>query len=96
MTSGVALGERGDLGDHPRGRPDAQDHAQLVAQRARVDVGVVAADHAGLLEPREPLADRGRGQPDAPPQLGEAQPRIGLQGGDQLLIRGIELLIRKS
>ena len=77
-------GERGDLGDHPGGRADAQDHAQLVAERARVDVGVVAADHAGLLQAREPLADRGRGQADAPPQLGQAQPRVELECGDQL------------
>ena len=65
VTSGVVLRQLGDLGDHARRGPDPQHDAQLVAERARVDVGVVAADDAGLLEPPEPLADRRRGEPDA-------------------------------
>ena len=44
----------------------------------------------------EPLADRRRGQADAPAELGEAQARVLLQGLDQLAIGGVELLIRKS
>ena len=73
VTSGVRCASSATFGIIRAAGPDAQDHAELVAERARVDVGVVAADHAGLLEPPEPLADRRRGQPDAPAQLGEAQ-----------------------
>ena len=57
--------------------------AERVAERARVDVGVVAADHAVLLEPRQPLGDRGRREPDAAAELGERQPRVLLQLGEQ-------------
>ena len=40
---------------------------ERVAERARVDVGVVAADHAGLLEPRSRSADGGRESPTRRP-----------------------------
>ena len=96
VTSGVLARQLGDLADHARRGPDAQDDAELVAERARVDVGAVAADDAGLLEPREPLADGRSGQPDAPAELGEAEPRVVLQRLDQLAIGRVELLIRKS
>ena len=53
-------GELGDVLDLTRGRADADDRAERQAERARVNLGVVALDGPGLLQPLEPLGDGGR------------------------------------
>ena len=47
-----------DVGDLAWRRPDPDDRAERVAERARVEVGVVAADDPVALEAREPLGHR--------------------------------------
>ena len=76
-------GERRDLVQLARRGAHADDHAEREAERARVDVGAVAADHAAALEPREPVRDRRGREADAAAELGERQPGVGLQLGDQ-------------
>src|SRR6185436_17658552 len=90
-----ALGELGDLVDLARRGPDAQHDAQREAERAGVDLGVVAADHAALFEAREPLRHRRRRQPDEAPERRVALARIALQLLDQTEICAVELSIRK-
>ena len=75
---GGAPGELGHLLQLPRRRPDAQHHAQRVAERARVELGAVARDRTGLLEPREPVRHRGGGEADAAAELGVRQAGVGL------------------
>ena len=53
------------------------------AERARVELGVVAEDDLLLLEPRQALGHRGRGEPDATAELGEAEAGVGLELGEQ-------------
>ena len=57
---GRVAGDVGNLAQLARRRADADDDAERVAERPRVELGVVAADHAVLLEPREAVGDRGR------------------------------------
>ena len=56
-----------------------EHHAQRVAQRTRVELGAVGHDRPGLLEARQAVGDRGRGEPDAPPELGVRDAGVGLQ-----------------
>src|SRR4051812_43991349 len=67
---GGPAGELGDLGDLLRRRAHADDHAQRVAERTRVDLGPVAGDHTRRLQPLDALGDGGRGQADAAAELG--------------------------
>ena len=83
-------GDVGDLAQLARGRADADDDAERVAERARVDLGAVAADHAVLLEPREPVGDRRRGEPDPAAELGQREPRVLLQLGEEAEVGGID------
>jgi hypothetical protein len=49
------------------------------AERGRVDVDPVAADHPGLLEPGDPLAHGRGGDAQSAGQFGGPQPRVGGQ-----------------
>src|SRR4051794_21188649 len=71
--------ELGHLGDLTRRGPDADDRGERVAERPRVDLGVVAGDRAVALEPLHALGDGRRRQADAAPQLGEAEPAVELE-----------------
>ncbi len=64
--------------------------AERESEGARVDVGAIARDHAALLQARDALRDRGRGQADAPAQLGEREPRVLLQLAQQAQIGVVE------
>ena len=63
------------------GHPDQRDHG--TAGSAQVDVGVVAGDDSGLLQPADPLGDRRWRQVHPPGQLAEGEPRVGLQLAQQ-------------
>jgi hypothetical protein len=77
-----------DLAQLLRGRADPDDRADRIAERLRLDVGVVAGDDAAALEARHAFADGGRGQADAPAELGVADPRVALKlGEDQTVDR---------
>src|SRR5262245_51436943 len=76
---GCPAGDIGHAGQFVSGRPDADDSAQRVAERPRVELGVITAYDPALLEPLEPLAHGGSGQADAPPEFGEAAPGIVLE-----------------
>ena len=65
-------------------RLDADDRGERVAERARVDLGAVAGDHADLLEAPHALGHRRRGQADPPAQLSEGDPAILGQFADDL------------
>ena len=71
LTCGVRRGQLGDLRQLAGAGPDAHPRGDRQPDRGRVDVEAVAADHAGPLEPADPLAHRGRGHADparpAPP-----------------------------
>jgi hypothetical protein len=60
---------------------DADQGADRVAERARIDLGPVGHD-AGVLQTAEPLGDGGRGQADPAGQLADAQPGVSLQLGE--------------
>ena len=74
----------------PRRGADAHHRAEAVAERAGVDLRAVARDAALALEALEALGDRGRGEADAPAELGEAEPGIVLQFGQQPEVGGVE------
>src|SRR5919198_335881 len=71
--------ELGDLGDLARRRADADHHGERIAERPRVDPGVVADDRAVALEPLDALGDGGRREADAAAGLGEAEPAVVLE-----------------
>src|SRR5215208_1936072 len=50
-----ALGQVGDLVQLARRRPDADHDAEREAHGPRIDLGPIALDHTGLLEPGEAL-----------------------------------------
>ena len=81
----LALGDlrrvRGDLrelGQLPGVGAHSQDRAQVVAERAGVQLGAVAEDHAVRLQPPHPLGHRRGRQSNPPAQLGQAHASIGL------------------
>ena len=73
-----------------RRRADADDDAQRVAERARVDVGAVAADHPVVLEPPQALGHRRRRQADAPAELRQREARVLLQLREQAEVGVVE------
>src|SRR4051812_48557467 len=90
---GGLAGDAGDLGDLARRRADADDGAERVAQRPRVDVDVVAADDAVALEATEALGDSRRGQADAAAELRHAEARVGLQLGEEPEVRHVQRIV---
>src|SRR5438045_1548547 len=89
----VALADLGDLGRElgdlrePSGRrADAHDGGQRVAERARVDLGAIAGDHALALEALHARGNRGRREPDAAAELGDRKPAVGRELADDLTV----------
>ena len=80
----------GDLRQLTDGGLDADDRGQLVAERARVDLGAVAGDHPGLLEAPDALGDRRRGQVRPAPELGERDAAIAGKLADDLVVDLVE------
>ena len=80
----------GDLGQLARRRLDPHHGAERIAERARVHLGAVAADHAVGLQPLQPLRHRGRRQAHAAPQLGHRRAGVLLQMPDQLGVDRID------
>ena len=78
-TSGIVARKLRDLVELARVRAHSDDDADREPERARVELGPVAGDHSGRLEPLHPFGDCRRGEADPPPELGHAQPRIVLQ-----------------
>jgi len=72
----------GDLRDAlqlTRSRADADDGCDGVTESGRVEVGLVAPDHSGALEPLHTLGDRRRREPDATSELGHSESPAGLK-----------------
>src|SRR3954454_6338597 len=85
-----ALRQLGDLGQLARRGAHADDRAQRVAERPRVDERAVAGDDAGVLEAAHAVARGRRRQADAAAQLGEAHATVRLELGEHRAIDGIE------
>ena len=66
--------EVGDLGDHARRGADPDHRRERVAERARVDARRIPGDRRLVLELAQAVGDRRRREPDAAPELREAQP----------------------
>src|SRR3954451_20422973 len=77
------------LGDLARRRADADHARERVAERARVDGGVVAGDHAVALEPLHALGDRRGREADAAPELREADPAVALELFEDSTVRDV-------
>jgi hypothetical protein len=75
---GGLSGDVGDSGELARRRPDAHDRRDREAELPRAQLGVVARDHAGPLEPLNALGDGGRRHPDATAKLGHAETTVRL------------------
>ena len=71
-------------------RPDADDRRDRQAERLRIEVEPVAADHAGLLQSLDALAHRRSRHADLARQLGHRLARIGLQQAQQFEVLGVE------
>jgi hypothetical protein len=72
----------GDLGDPlqlPARGPHAHDGCDRVADRFRVDDGLVPGDHTRPFEPLHTLRHRGRGQADAATELCHREPPVSSQ-----------------
>ena len=63
----------------PRRGRDANDRCDRVAERDRVDVGAVAADHTFALEALHTLGDGGRREVHAPPERGHREAGVALE-----------------
>src|SRR6266487_5281138 len=72
-------------------RLDADDRRQLVAQGTGVDLGAVPDDDSGPLKALDAFGHRGRGQIDAPAELGERDATVGCELADDLTVGGIDL-----
>jgi hypothetical protein len=78
--------ERCDLREPSRSRPDAHDGGQLVAERARVDLGALARDHLLALEALHASSDRGRREAHATIELGDRESAVGRELADDLTV----------
>jgi hypothetical protein len=65
------------------GERDSGEHLDRVTELARVEIGPVGADVAGLLEARAPARALGRREADALGQLGVGETCVLLQGREQ-------------
>ena len=84
----VALGHSrhlpGDLGDHvnvPAVRAHSHDGAERVSEGARIHLGTELQD-AALRKPAQPVGDRRRGESRPAAKLGDPEPGVGLEFGD--------------
>src|SRR3954451_14272530 len=90
---GRPLGQLGDLVQLERRRADADHHAQLEPERARVHLGVVGGDQALLLEARKALGPGRLRHPHATTQVGEREPRVLLELVDQTQVGVVEAVL---
>jgi hypothetical protein len=93
----MALGHLGDLGSElgdplqlPGRRLDADDRGQLVPERAGIDLGAVAGDHARALEALHAFRRRRRGEAHPPAELRERDPAVRDELADDLAVRCVE------
>jgi hypothetical protein len=74
------LCELRDLVELPaHGGPDPDEGGDRVPDRPRVYLGVIPLDDARLLEPLDPLCDRGRRHVHPPPELGDREAGVALE-----------------
>jgi len=72
-----------DLGQLTRGRPDAHERRHRQPQGGRVDGHAEAGDHAGALQPLDPLGDGRRGHAHLAGQRGHRDARVCVQLAQQ-------------
>jgi hypothetical protein len=70
--------------------PDADERGDRIADSPRVDVGVVAADHARLLEPLHALRDRWGRHAHTTAELGQRQARVLLELAQDAEVRPVQ------
>jgi len=70
--------------------PNAEDHAERVAQSGGVELDPVAAHHPYLLQPLQALGDGGRGEADPAAEFREAQPGVVCERGEEALVKVVE------
>src|SRR6185437_12942731 len=89
-----------NLGNVGEGRADARADAAIAAQADHrldriaellgIDIGMVAADHPGILQALHPLRGGGRREPDVPAELRISGTRVLLQELDELPVLVVE------
>ena len=82
--------ELGDRVQLTRRGADADDRGQRVAGSHRVDLGVIATDDTGRLQSGQAFGDRGRGDAQAPGELGEAHPSVALKLTEHLTVQFVK------
>jgi hypothetical protein len=88
---GRLLRQLGDLVQLPaHSGPDANERGDRIADRPRVDVGVVAADHARLLEPLHALRDRRGRHAHTTAELGQRQAGVLLELAQDAEVRPVQ------
>ncbi len=87
---GRGLGELRHAGNLPWRGANPDHRAERIAERARVELGAVAQDHAVALEPLDALGHRRGREADPPAELGHAEPRVGLELGEEASVDRIE------
>jgi hypothetical protein len=90
---GNLSGELRDLLKLAGGRPNPYDRCDRKPDRLRIDLRVIAGDHAGAFEPLDPVGHRRRRQVDAAPELGDGHPRIRLQLFEQTTVDLVKQLV---
>jgi len=79
-----------DVRQLARRRPDADRHAEVVAELARIDLRAIAGDDSLILQVLEPLRHGWRGQANAAAEFSQRCPRIALQLLEQAQVRCVE------
>ena len=79
-----------DLAARVELQADRDHRLQRQADRGGVDVGVEAADHAGLLQPAHPAVARRGGDADQVGQRAVGHPRVGVQCGEDATVDVVE------
>ncbi|MNV63217.1 hypothetical protein D3C71_1557990 [compost metagenome] len=74
----------------PRQGPDTHDGLQGIAQRFRIHIQRVGADHTGFLQPPQPVRHAGRRHAHLPRQVCRGGARVGRQGLHQAAVDTIQ------
>ena len=75
------------------GRPHPHHGRDRKADRLRIDLGAIARDHPGALEPLDALTYRRRREVDPPAELGHGDPGVGLQFLNEATVDRVKQLV---
>ena len=82
--------ELGNPRQLPGGRLDPDDCGELVAERARIDLGPVAGDDARPLQPLHAFGHCGRREADPPPEFCKRDATVGRKLADDLTVSSVQ------